>query len=51
LQKAASVELVQRVATLYLQVDSMSSDEVERMVIDERRRRQHQERLSNLRKD
>jgi AMP-binding enzyme/AMP-binding enzyme C-terminal domain/Phosphopantetheine attachment site len=51
LRKAASVELVQRVATLYLQVDSMSSDEVERMVIDELRRRQHQERLSNLRKD
>lgn len=51
LQKAATVELVQRVATLYLQVDSMSSDEVERMVIDERRRRQHRERLSNVRKD
>jgi amino acid adenylation domain-containing protein len=50
-RKAASPEQAEKVATLYLRVQSMSSDEVETLLADERNKRHTDERITGSRKD
>jgi len=50
-QKAPNKERAERVATLYLQVNAMPSDEVERLLAHERTKGQAKERSAPTRKD
>jgi amino acid adenylation domain-containing protein len=50
-QKAPSEERAEKIATLFLRVDSMSSAEVETMLADERRKRWPEEKTQLLKKD
>jgi amino acid adenylation domain-containing protein len=50
-QKGPSAEWAEKVATLFLQVDGMSSDEIETMLADERNKRRPEEKNTPPKKD
>ena len=50
-QKAPSVERAEKVATLFLRVDGMSSAEIETMLADERNKRRPEEKNTAAKKD
>jgi len=50
-QKAPSAELAEKVAILFLQVDGMSSAEIETMLADERNKRRPEKKTQLLKKD